>query len=194
MLMLLLLLVGAAVAGVLPKRLGVEMEVDEVVGLVGLLAMKENAGFGAAVESAALCPKVKEGLGASVVDVSLLSAGLPKVNTGAAGSVAALALPKAKPPEELLSAGALSASLAAPPKTKAGGAEEAAGSFFTSGFPKVKVGAAGSLSTCMDPNVEPVCGVGSPSLLKTDLVVVVVVELVFNDAVLFDDAVLSGFS
>lgn len=36
---------------VVPNRLGVEEEDDEVVELVGLPAMKENAGFGAAVES-----------------------------------------------------------------------------------------------------------------------------------------------
>lgn len=39
---------------VLPNKLGVGVEDDEVVELVGLLAMKENAGFGAEEESAAL--------------------------------------------------------------------------------------------------------------------------------------------
>lgn len=96
-------------------------------------------------------------------------------------------------------AGTESASLLAPPKRKADGAEEAAASFFSSGFPKVKVGAAGSLPACNDPNVEPACGVlvGSPSLANTDpavVVVVVVVELVFADVVSFDDATLSLFS
>lgn len=77
-----LLLLVVVVAGVVvPNRLGVGVVDDEVVELtvVGLLAIKENAGFGAAEESAALCPKVKEGFGASAVDVSLLSAGLPNV-------------------------------------------------------------------------------------------------------------------
>lgn len=66
---------------VVPNRLGVGVVDDEVVELtvVGLLPIKENAVFGAAEESAALCPKEKEGFGASAVDVSLLSAGLPKL-------------------------------------------------------------------------------------------------------------------
>lgn len=45
----------------MPNRLGVGVDEDEVVELVGLLAIKENAGFGAAEESVALCPKLKEG-------------------------------------------------------------------------------------------------------------------------------------
>lgn len=191
------------VAVVVPNRLGVGMEEDEVVELevsVGLLAIKENAGFGAAEESVALCPKVKEGFGASAVHVSLLSAGLPKVNTGGGCSVEALGLPKEKPPE-VVDTGAASVSLLAAPNRKADGAEEAAASFFSSGFPKVNVGAAGSLSACKDPNIEPPCGVvvaevGSPSLPNTDplVVVVVVVELVFIDVVSFDDVTLSFVS
>lgn len=76
---------GAAVELLLlsatPNRLGVGVEDDgvvELVVLVGLLAMKENAGFGAVEESAAFCPKVNVGFGASEVLVSLFSAGLPK--------------------------------------------------------------------------------------------------------------------
>lgn len=187
-----------------PNRLGVGVEDDDVVELVvlvGLLAIKENAGFGAAAaESEALCPKVKEGFGASEVDVSLLSAGFPKVKAGGGCSVGALGLLKEKPPV-VAGAGAESASLLAAPKTKADCAEEAAASFFSSGFPKVNVGAAGSLAACKDPNVEPPSGVvvakvGSPNLAKTDPVVVVVVvaELVFVDVVSFDGASLSLFS
>ncbi len=138
---------------------------------------------------------MKEGFGASAGHVSLLSAGLPKGNAGGGGSVEALGLPKEKPP---VVAGAASVSLLALPKMKADGAEEAAVSFFSSGFPKVNVGAAGSLSACKDPNTEPPCGVmvaklGSPNLPNTDpvVVVVVVVELVFTDVVSVDDVALS---
>lgn len=69
----------------LPKRLGVGVEVVlELVELAeGLVeVIKENAGFDAAAESAALCPKLNTGFGGSVDVVSLLSAGLPKVNVG----------------------------------------------------------------------------------------------------------------
>lgn len=189
-------------AEVVPNRLAVGMEEDEVVELVeivGLLAIKENAGFGAADESVALCPKVKDGFAASAVDVSLLSAGLPKVNAGGGCSVGALGLQKEKPPV-MADAGAASVSLLAPPKTKADGADGAAASFFSSGFPKVNVGAAGSLSACNDPNVEPpggpaVAKVGAPNLPNTDpAVVVAVAELVFVDVVLLDDATMSLFS
>lgn len=107
---------------------------------------------------------------------------------------------KEKPPE-VAGAGAASASLLAAPKRKADGAEEAATSFISSGFPKVNVGAAGSLSACKDPNVEPPCGVvvaklGSPNLPNTDpaVVVVDVVELVVVDVVSFNNAALSLFS
>lgn len=65
-----------------PNRLGVEVEEERVVEsvlLVGLLAMKENAGVEAAEESVALCPKVKEGFGASAVQLSLFSAVFPNV-------------------------------------------------------------------------------------------------------------------
>lgn len=73
---------GVELLLVVPNRLGVGVEDDEVVEfvvvVVGLLPINENAGFGAAAGSVALCPKVKEGFGVSEVDVSLLSAGLPK--------------------------------------------------------------------------------------------------------------------
>lgn len=57
----------------------------------------------------------------------------------------------------------------APPNTKFGGAAEAFDSFFSSGFPKAKVRAAGSLPACNDPNVGGVLDVlvarlGSPNL------------------------------
>lgn len=139
----------------------------------------------------ALCTKVKEGFGASAVVVSLLSADLPKVNAGGGCAVGALGLSKEKPPKV---AGAASPSLVAALKRMAA-------SFFSSGFPKLNVGAASSLSACKDPNIEPPCVVvgaklGSPNLPNTDpvVVVVVVVELVFTDMVSFDDATLSLFS
>lgn len=182
----------------LPNRLGVGAEDNEVVVLVGLPAIKGKACFGAGAESVAVCPKVKEGLGASTVDVSLLSAGFPKLNAGGGCSAGALGLLKEKAPEV---AGAASASLLAAPKRKLDGAEEAATSFFSSGFPKVNVGAAGSFSVDKDPKVEPPCGVvvaklGSPSLANTDpaVVVAMVVVLVFVDVVSFDDATLSLLS
>ena len=134
---------------------------------------------------------MKEGFGASAADVSLLSAGLPKANVGGGCSVGALGLLKEKPPE-LAGAGVASASLLAASKRKA---DRPAPSFFSSGFPKVNVGAAGSLSVGKEPNVEPPCGVvvaklRSPSLPKTDPAVVVLVA----DVVSFDDAALSLFS
>lgn len=67
---------------VVPNRLGIGVVDDEVVELtvfVGLATIKENPGFGAVEESAALCPKLKDGFATSAVDVSLLSAGLPKL-------------------------------------------------------------------------------------------------------------------
>lgn len=107
---------------------------------------------------------------------------------------------KEKPPEAA-GAGASPASFLAAPKRKADGAEGAAASLFSSGFPKVNVGAAGSLSAGKDPNVEPASGVvvaklRSPSLPNTDpaVVVAVVVVVEFVDVVSFDDAALSLFS
>lgn len=129
-----------------------------------------------------------------------MSAGLPKLYAGGGCSVGALGLLKEKPPE-VAGAGAASASLLAAPKTKADGAEEAAASFFSSCFPKVNVGAPGSLSVCKDPIVEPPCGVvvaelGSPNLpnIEPVVVVAVVVDSAFVDVASFDDAALSIFS
>lgn len=68
-----------------------------------------------------LCPKVKDGFGASA-DASLLSAGLPKVNAGGGCSVGALGLLKEKPPE-IVGAVAASASLLAAPNRKLDGAD-----------------------------------------------------------------------
>ncbi len=48
---LLLLLLPLLLVVVAPNRLGVGVEEDEVVVLVGLVAIKEKAGFGAAEES-----------------------------------------------------------------------------------------------------------------------------------------------
>lgn len=56
--------------------------VEDEEFVVGLLGIKEKAGLGAAGESAELCPKANTGFGGSVVDGSLLSAGLPKVKVG----------------------------------------------------------------------------------------------------------------
>lgn len=97
---------------------------------------------------------------------------------------------KEKPPPE--GAAAASGSFFTAPKTKVDGAA----SFFSSGFPKANVGAAGSFPACKDPNVELTCGVpdatfGSPSLPKTDPLAVAVVVLV--DVVSFDDPALSLF-
>lgn len=186
------------------NKFGVGVEEGSVVeSVVGLLTIKENAGFGAAGESVPVCPKVKVGFGASAEVVSLLSAGLPKANTGAGGCVCEPSLPKENPPVEG-AAGAASASLLVPPKTKADEAE-AADSFFSSGFPKVNVGALGCLSVCTEPNVAPPCGVvvvevvvaklGSPSLPKTEpVVLVVVVDKLVSVDVMLEDVTLSLFS
>lgn len=74
---------GAELPPPFPNRLGAGVEVvEDVEFVVGLFAMKEKAGLGAAAESAALCPKVNTGFGGSVVDGSFLSAGFPKVKVG----------------------------------------------------------------------------------------------------------------
>lgn len=152
------------------------------------------------ISPVAFCPKVKEGLGASAVVVSHFSADLPKLNMGGGCSVGTLGLPKEKPPE-VAGTGAVSTSLLAAPNRKAEGAGEGATSFFSSGFAKVNVGAAGSLFACKDPNVGPPFGVlvtivGSPNLPNTDpaVVVMMVVELAFTDMLSFDDVTLSLFS
>lgn len=143
---------------------------------------------------AAVCPKVKEGFWVSEVDVSVFSTGLPKAKAGGSCSVGALGFLKEKPPV----AAAESASLPAAPKMKLDVAEEEDASFFSSGFPKVNVGAAGSFPAGKDPNVELTFGapdskLGSPSLSKTDPVVtvVVVVGLGFVDMINEDSAVFS---
>lgn len=177
-----------------------EEDAVAVVELVGLLTRKENSAFGAFEESGALCPKVKAGFGGSAFGVSLASADLPNEKMAGGGSAAgALGFPKVKPPVAA-GAGAEFTSLPAPPNTKPDGAGEGVASFFSSGFPKVNVGAAGSLFTCIDPKREPACGagaaeLGSPSLANTEplAAVVVVVELVF-DMVSLVVAALSLFS
>lgn len=123
------------------------------------------------------------------------------MNAGEGCSVGALGLPKEKPPEVAVVVAAASPSLRAAPKRKADGAEEVGSSFFPSGFPKVNVGADGSLSASEDPNVETPCSVvvaklDSPNLPNTDPLVLVVVgaQLVFIDMLLLDDVTLSLFS
>lgn len=183
------------------NKLGAEVEEGRVVeSVVGLLTMKENAGLGAAEESVALCPKEKVGFGASAEEVSFFSDCLPKGYAGGGGCVSAPGLLKEKP-AGVAAAGAASASLLAAPKTKAEGAEAAA-SFFSSGFPKVNVGAAGCLSACIEPNVVPPWGVvmelvvelDSPNPPKTEVAVfVVVVDEVVSDDAVFDDVIPSLF-
>lgn len=121
---------------------------------------------------------MKEGLGASAAaGVSLFSAVLPNKDEGCAAAAATLGLSKMKPPNE--GGAAAATAVAAPPSLAAAPNRGAGASFFSSGFPKVKVGAAES----EDPKVVPPGGVavvlGSPNLLNTDVeeVVVVVVEL-----------------
>lgn len=117
-----------------------------------------------------------------------MSADLPNEKMAGGGSAAgALGFPKVKPPV-VAGAGAEFTSLLAPPNTKPDGAGEGVTSFFSSGFPKVKVGAAGSLFACSDPNREPACGagaaeLGSPSLGNTEPLAAVVVVVVVVPAV-----------
>lgn len=111
--------------------------------------------------------------------VSLVSAALPNEKTGGGCSAGALGFPKVKPPLAA-GAGAAFTSLLAPPKTKPDGAGDWAASF-SSGFPKVKVGAAGSF-VGNDPKTELACGAGaagdSPNLANTEALVAAVVEVV----------------
>lgn len=114
-----------------------------------------------------------------MVVVSLVSAALPNEKTGG-GCSGALGFPKVKPPL-VAGAGAAFTSLLAPPKTKPDGAGDWAASF-SSGFPKLKVGAAGSF-VGNDPKIELACGAGGagdlPNLANTEpLVAAVVVVLV----------------
>lgn len=122
----------------------------------------------------ALCPKVNEGFGASAAaGVSLFSAVLPNKDEGCAAD--ALGLSKTNPPNE---DGAAVAPAAAPPSLAAAPNRGVGASFFSSGFPKVNVGAAAS----EDPKVAPPGGVevGSPNLLNTDLVEVVELLSLFS--------------
>lgn len=86
--------------------------------------------------------------------VSLVSAALPNEKAGG-GCSGALGFPKVKPPL-VAGAGAAFTSLLVPPKTKPDGAGDWAASC-SSGFPKVKVGAAGSF-VGNDPITELACG------------------------------------
>lgn len=143
---------------------------------------------------AALCPKVKAGLGGSAAVVSVVSADLPNEKMGGACSAGALGFPKVKP-SVAARTGAPLVSLLAPPKTKLDGAGEGATSFFSSGFPKVNVGAAGSLLVCNDPKMEPACGagaavLGSPNLVKMEPLVVVVAAAASGAGLAFDVALL----
>lgn len=100
---------------------------------------------------------------------------------------------KEKPPE--IAGAVASASLLAALKTKVDEAEEAA-SFFSSGFPKANICAAGALSVCKDPKVELLGGLvaskfRSPSLPKTEPVVFVLVGV---DVVSSEDTALLFFS
>lgn len=114
----------------------------------------------------ALCPKVNEGLGASeAAGVSLFSAVLPNTDE-------ALALSKTKPPKEDGAAGATAApSFAAAPNRGVGV------SLFSSGFPKVNVGAADEGPKVAPPGAVEVVRLGSPNLLNTDVEVVEVPSL-----------------
>lgn len=109
--------------------------------------------------------------------VSLVFAALPNEKTGG-GCSGALGFLKVKPPL-VAGAGAAFTSLLAPPKTKPDGAGDWAASF-SSGFPKVKVGAAGSV-VGNDPNIGLACGtevVGDlPNLANTETLVAAVVVL-----------------
>lgn len=124
----------------------------------------------------ALCPKEKAAFGGSAAVVSLVSAALPNEKTGGGCSAAALGFPKLKPPLAA-GAGAAFTSLLAPPNTKPDGAGDWAASF-SSGFPKVKVGAAGSF-VGNEPKIELACGAGatgdSPNLANTEALVAAVV-------------------
>lgn len=135
----------------------------------------------------ALCPKVKASFGGSAVVVSLVSDVLPNGKKGGGCSAGALGFPKAKPP---VAAGAELTSLIVPPKTKPDGAREGVTSFFSSGFLKLNVGAAGSF-VGNGPNIKPPCGAGaagfgSPNLENMDPLVVAAVVVVVAVGFAFD--------
>lgn len=104
-----------------------------------------------------------------------------------------MGFPKVKPP---LVAGAALTSLLAPPKTKPDGAGDWAASF-SSGFPKVKVGAAGSF-VGTDPKIEIACVAGatgdSPNLANMEALVAAVVAGELASEALSFVATLSLFS
>lgn len=108
-------------------------------------------------------------MGASAAaGVSLFSAVLPNKDEGCGAD--ALGLSKTKPPNEDGAAAAAAAAVATPPLAAAPNRGVGA-SFFSSGFPKVNVGAAAASE---DPKVAPPGGVevvrlGSPNLLVEEL-------------------------
>lgn len=180
----------AVVLGV-PNRLGagVEEEEEEVVVLL-LLAMKPKTGAGAA-DSEALCPKLKDALGASA-GVSLLSAGFPKLKLGWAGSLGGSGLLKENPTD---GADEPSASFPAAPKRK----PEVPDGSFSSGFPNVNEGAGVSFSAdAAAPKVAPPSGAevmaglapGTPP--KREVAAVVAVAVV--DVLSTENPLSSGFS
>lgn len=107
---------------------------------------------------------------------------MPNEKTGGGCSAGALGFPKVKPPLAA-GAGAAFTSLLAPPNTKPDGAGDWEASF-SSGFPKVKVGAAGSF-VGNDPKIELACGAGatgdSPNLAKMEALVVAVVVVLAGE-------------
>lgn len=127
-----------------PNKLGAGVVVEAVLEV---LAMKPKAG--AELVSVALCPKLNEGLGASAAGVAATSAGLPKLKLGLSCSFGGSGLLKEKPPKE--GAGEASDSLLAAANRNP---EVIDGASFTSGFPKVNEGAAGSFSAGA-PKAEP---------------------------------------
>lgn len=105
------------------------------------------------------------GASAAAAGVSLFSAVLPNTDK-------ALALSKTKPPKE----DGAAAAAAAPPSFAAAPNRGAGASFFSSGFPKVNVGAAaaGEGPKVLPPGGVDVVRLGSPNLLNTDVEEVVV--------------------
>lgn len=128
----------------LPNRLGAGAVVEAVLEV---LAMKPKGG--AALVSVALCPKLNEGFGVSAAGVAATSGGLPKVKLGLSCSLGGSGLLKEKPPKD--GAGEASGSLLAAENRNP---EVIEGASFTSGFPKVNEGAAGSFSAGA-PKAEP---------------------------------------
>lgn len=115
------------------------------------------------------------------------------MKAGGGCSVGALGLLNEKPP---VKACVVSASLLAAAKRKVDGAEEVTASFFSSGLPKVNVGAAGSLAACEDPKVGTTCGALVAKLPNTDPAVAaeMLPEPVSVYAVSLEDVLLLLFS